>query len=302
MNKHNSALDGIEVGCTQCEIDQCNGTVGYGGSPDESGETTLDAMIMDGPTHDVGAVGDLRRVKQAIAVARAVMKYTKHTMLVGDAATAFALEMGFQQTSLTTNTSKSLDKIWKMGNCQPNYRQNVVPSAGKSCGPYTPSKHEHYSARYNGQISADNHDTIGMIAIDSQGRIAGGTSTNGATHKVPGRVGDSPIAGAGAYVEQDVGGAAATGDGDVMMRFLPSYHAVALMGAGMSPSKAAQTSLAKIIKMYPDFSGAVIAVNMNASHGAACHGISEFPYSFMTTGDKQAQLVTINCINSMGNE
>merc|ERR1719187_2467930 len=111
-----SALDAVEEGCTVCEELQCDGTVGYGGSPDEEGETTLDAMIMDGNTLDVGAVGCLRRVKSAIQVARKVLEETKHTLLVGELATQFATSFGFEEESLATNHSVEMWENWKKNN------------------------------------------------------------------------------------------------------------------------------------------------------------------------------------------
>ncbi|XP_038055108.1 putative N(4)-(beta-N-acetylglucosaminyl)-L-asparaginase GM21137 [Patiria miniata] len=141
----------------------------------------------------------------------------------------FAVEMGFKEESLATNTSINEWKQWKANNCQPNFRQNVQPDPTKSCGPYHPdyARSHPVEPRYNSEVDKGNHDTIGMLVIDRDGNIAGGTTTNGANHKVPGRVGDSPIVGAGCYVDNDVGGAVATGDGDVMMRFLPSSIRIA---------------------------------------------------------------------------
>ncbi|XP_053734445.1 N(4)-(beta-N-acetylglucosaminyl)-L-asparaginase isoform X3 [Synchiropus splendidus] len=118
-----SVLDAVEKGCARCETDQCDGTVGFGGSPDEFGETTLDAMIMDGDTMEVGAVADLRRIKNAIGVARAVMEHTDHTLLVGESATLFAESMGFISEDLTTNKSLNIFEQWLKGNCQPNYHK-----------------------------------------------------------------------------------------------------------------------------------------------------------------------------------
>jgi len=116
-----SALDAVEQGCTVCEEEQCDGTVGYGGSPDENGETTLDAMIMDGPTHRSGCVAGLRRIKGAVSVARKVMEHSHHTLLVGEWATQFALQMGFKEEDLTTTDSSDVYNEWKTANCQPNY-------------------------------------------------------------------------------------------------------------------------------------------------------------------------------------
>ncbi|MED6267120.1 hypothetical protein AMECASPLE_009096 [Ameca splendens] len=182
-----SVLDAVQEGCARCEIEQCDGTVGFGGSPDETGETTLDAMIMNGNTMEVGAVADLRRIKNAIGVARAVMERTEHTMLVGESASVFAENMGFVAEDLTTNKSLNVFSQWLKGNCQPNYRKNVSPDPSKSCGPYGP---EAMHSRCNGErhVNIHSHDTIGMIAIDKNGHVAAGTSTNGLSHKVPGCV------------------------------------------------------------------------------------------------------------------
>ncbi|KAM6269674.1 N(4)-(beta-N-acetylglucosaminyl)-L-asparaginase isoform 2-T2 [Porphyrio hochstetteri] len=185
-----SELDAVEKGCGQCEIDQCDGSVGYGGSPDESGETTLDAMIMDGNTMEVGAVADLRHVKNAIGVARKVIEYTKHTLLVGESASLFAVRMGFPYEDLTTQKSLSMYSNWLNQSCQPNYWKNVVPDSSKSCGPYkrpekvTPKEEQPISQRRAQNVQS--HDTIGMVVIGGSGTVASGTSTNGAIHKIPG--------------------------------------------------------------------------------------------------------------------
>nr|XP_020463178.1 N(4)-(beta-N-acetylglucosaminyl)-L-asparaginase [Monopterus albus] len=118
-----SALDAVEKGLTSCEMQPCAPTVGFGGSPDESGETTLDAMIMNGDTMEVGAVANLRRIKNAIGVAKAVMTYTDHTLLVGESASVFAENMGFTAEDLTTNISMNIFLQWLKGSCQPNFRK-----------------------------------------------------------------------------------------------------------------------------------------------------------------------------------
>ncbi|KAH3842682.1 hypothetical protein DPMN_116186 [Dreissena polymorpha] len=303
LSNNRTAVDAVEAGCTECELERCDGSVGWGSNPDEAGETTLDAMIMDGITHDVGAVGAIRLVKTAISVARAVMERTTHTLLVGDQATSFAKQLGFQISDLHSNKSVDMYNQWKQNNCQPNYWKNVVPDPTKFCGPYKPkpfppSVHQvrQLSNDAYKRIGGDNHDTIGMIAIDMQGNVAGGTSTNGLNHKVPGRVGDSPIAGAGSYVDNEVGGAAGTGDGDIMMRFLPSFYAVMLMKTGVSPSVATAEAMKSIIKYYPDFVGAVLAVNIRGEHGAACHGIAQFPYSIISPDYPQVTVLNVPCI------
>jgi isoaspartyl peptidase/L-asparaginase-like protein (Ntn-hydrolase superfamily) len=184
--------------------------VGFGGSPNENSETCLDAFLMDGRTMNIGAVASLRNITDAIAVAKHVLLYTKHSLLVGEQATEFAVQMGFKKQSLTTEKSQKIFNDWKAQKCQPNFWTNVMPSADKNCGPYTPidenfiQRSQHAEESY---FSSNNHDTIGMIAIDFDGNIAAGTSTNGANHKIPGRVGDSAIPGAGGYADNEVGAA-----------------------------------------------------------------------------------------------
>ncbi|XP_072762786.1 N(4)-(Beta-N-acetylglucosaminyl)-L-asparaginase-like [Anoplolepis gracilipes] len=303
-NQKRSALDAIEEGCTLCEKEQCRGTVGFGGSPDESGETTLDAMIMDGVTMDVGGIGGLRNVKSAISVARKVLQYTKHTLLNGELATKFAIKMGFKEESLTTNKSSEIWTQWKANNCQPNFWKNVEPDPTTSCGPYKPRNIQDNEINYEKYTfggSEENHDTIGMIAIDSQGHTAAGTSTNGASHKIPGRIGDSPIPGAGAYADQETGAAAATGDGDVMMRFLPSFLAVEEMRRGATPDAAAKTAINRIVQHYPTFFGAVIALNNRGEFGAACNGMkNKFPF-YVANPTMGPKLLLIECSNNYYN-
>ncbi|XP_022327702.2 N(4)-(Beta-N-acetylglucosaminyl)-L-asparaginase-like [Crassostrea virginica] len=304
-----SAVDAVVSGCSQCEADQCRGAVGANGSPDEEGETTLDAMIMDGFSMDVGAVGCLRRVKSAIAVARAVMDHTQHTLMVGDLATKFALEMGFSETNLTGNRSLDKWKDWKSDNCQPNFRERVIPNPRQHCGPYRPQEMDAFDdptyfsnnlpTDSNPILDIDNHDTIGMIAIDQSGNVSAGTSTNGLTFKIPGRVGDSPIVGAGSYAMNGAGAAAATGNGDIMMRFLPSYNAVSQMLSGTDPTTALQRAMAPIIKYYPTFRGAMIAVNMRGKYGAVCHGYTNWTFCVADDTAPEVQLHYIDCKNSM---
>ncbi|XP_017105998.3 putative N(4)-(beta-N-acetylglucosaminyl)-L-asparaginase GD10667 [Drosophila bipectinata] len=269
----NAVVEGIN----ECEKQQCRLTVGYGGSPDERGETTLDAMVFDGKTMDVGAVAGLRTINDAIKAARLVLEHTHHTLLVGDSASDFAVSMGLKSESLVTPESKKMWEQWTAENCQPNFWRNVYPDPKISCGPYKPKLTEEI-LRHDNEIDHKSHDTIGMIAIDVESNIHAGTSTNGIIHKISGRVGDSPIPGSGAYADNEVGAAVATGDGDVMMRFLPSFMAVEAMRAGKPPAEAAEVGLRRILKHYKNFEGAVIAVDRLGTYGVACYGMKEFPF------------------------
>lgn len=296
LEKTDDPVTSVEQGCSMCEELRCDGTVGWGGSPDENGETTLDALIMDGPSHDAGSVAGLKRIKNAISVARAVMEYTKHTLLVGEAATQFAVEMGHKEQSLSHIDSVNRYLKWLNNSCQPNFRLSVSPDPSVNCGPYEPIEPINKQDKTNVNINQKSHDTIGMIAVNSKGDIAVGTSTNGAAHKIPGRVGDSPIIGSGAYVDNDVGAACGTGDGDVLMKFLPSYQTVESMRNGMSPSEASEDALRRIVKKYPKFMGAIVAVDKSGQHGAACHGLDEFKFSYGSRKSNGIVVETIKCI------
>lgn len=248
---------------------------------------------MDGDTFDMGCVGYLTSHRQAISIARAVMYYTSHTMLVGQGAEDFADMIGFPRESVTTEASLKEFTTWQAAQCQPNFYDNI-PAAKSSCGPYPVRQEQPKKLKYTQTLWAANqynHDTIGMVAL-AQGSMACGTSTNGANHKISGRVGDSPIPGAGCYADSAVGGAAATGDGDVMMRFLPSYTAVLLMQMGSSPQVACTQALQNIARKLPSFSGGIVCVNNAGVHAGAAHNMS-FAYSYMADGMDTVQVVQV---------
>ncbi|XP_034711023.1 probable isoaspartyl peptidase/L-asparaginase 3 isoform X2 [Vitis riparia] len=299
-----SAVDAVVEGCSACEELRCDGTVGPGGSPDENGETTLDALVMNGATMEVGAVAAMRYVKDGIKAARLVMQHTGHTLLVGEQASAFAISMGLPgPTNLSSSESVQKWSKWKENRCQPNFWKNIVPV--DSCGPYHPKdiaelgKGTCSSANLmaaiesrSSHIGLHNHDTISMAVIDKEGHIAVGTSTNGATYKIPGRVGDGPIAGSSSYADDEVGACGATGDGDIMMRFLPCYQVVESMRLGMEPKLAAQDAIKRIARKFPDFVGAVFAINKNGLHAGACHGWT-FQYSVRSPEMEDVEVFTV---------
>lgn len=246
LEKGGRAIDAVEKGINNAELDPANTSVGYGGLPNQEGEVTLDAVMMWGPSHAAGAVGCIKRIRRPISVARRVLEKTTHTFLVGEDATRFAVDQGFPEENLLTPDAKRTWEKWKANPKRRDFR---------------------------------NHDTIGMIAIDRNGDVCAGCSTSGLAWKIPGRVGDSPIVGAGAYCDNGVGGAAATGNGDVMMRFCPAFLAVELMREGASPAEACARSLSRITKKGYKTGACLIAVNRKGEFGAAKIGRSEFPHA-----------------------
>ena len=212
-----SALDAVEAGARVPEADPGDTSVGYGGFPDRKGRVTLDACIMD-EKGNAGAVTYLQDIKHPISVARKVMENTPHVMLSGDGALQFALDQGFKKENLLTEHAEREWKEW------------LEKSGGKP----------------------ENHDTIGILAMDEKGDICGACSTSGLAFKMPGRVGDSPIIGAGMYVDNEIGGACATGVGELVMKIVGSYMVVELMGQGNSPEKACRLAVERIVKKFPE--------------------------------------------------
>lgn len=236
-----NALDAVEQGVMVIEADPENQSVGYGGLPDRDGHVTLDACIMDW-NGNAGSVAALEYIKHPVSVARRVMERTPHVMLVGQGALDFALLEGFKKENLLTPESKAKWEEWMK------------------------------TAQYKPRINAELHDTIGMLAIDLDGNIAGACTTSGLAFKMRGRVGDSPIIGAGLYVDNEVGGAAATGLGEEVMKSLTSFLVVELMRSGVSPQRACELALQRIVKRkggQTDFQVGLIAVNKAGETGGA---------------------------------
>ena len=218
------ALDAVEAGVRVVEADPTSRSVGYGGRPDRTGRVTLDASIMN-EEGDAGSVAFLEHVKHPISVARLVMEETPHVMLVGEGALAFALANGFEREELLTPQSKAEWEAWLEEN----------PEATKA------------------EINVENHDTIGLLALDAQGDLSGACTTSGAAWKMRGRVGDSPIIGAGLYVDNGVGAACATGWGEAVMRVVGSHLVVELMRRGRPPEEACRLATERVIEKNPDY-------------------------------------------------
>ncbi|CDS36241.1 N4 Beta N acetylglucosaminyl L asparaginase [Echinococcus multilocularis] len=296
-----SALAAVVAGCTAAEEDENIASVGAGGSPDEDGNTTLSAMVMDGDSMNVGAVAEMGYIKEAAQVALGVLNSTRHTLLVGEAATRFAESLGYHRNNLSSNESTEVWKQWKSKDCQPNFRipYSWIPNPKNSCGPYQ-FKNKSWAAspkrRQELGIDEANHDTIGVIALDRHGKMAVGLSTNGARFRIPGRVGDSPIPGAGGYADSRVGAAAGTGDGDIMMRFLLSFKAVELMKAGKHPNQACYISL-RSVRQRGTWYGALIALRADGQYGSACVGFKDFAFIVQNEHSlRGGKVIKVKCI------
>ena len=231
------ALDAVEAGVKIPEADLKNHSVGRAGYPDRDGHVTLDASIMDAD-YNCGAVAAIEHIAHPISVARRVMERTPHVLLVGDGALQFALEQGFKKENLLTPESEQAWHEWlKTAKYQPSINGEV---------------HDYGKAGRPG--GAGNHDTIGMLALDARGRLAGACTTSGMAWKMRGRVGDSPIIGAGLYVDGEIGGATSTGVGEEVIRNAGSFLVVELMRQGRSPQEACKEAVLRIIKRRPEAS------------------------------------------------
>jgi N4-(beta-N-acetylglucosaminyl)-L-asparaginase len=255
MLKGGSALDAVEKGINVIEEDAENLTVGIGGLPDREGHVTLDACIMDQEAN-CGSVMGLEHIVNVISVARKVMEKTPHVILVGDGALRFAQEQGFRKTNLLTPQSEKLWREWlKTSRYQP--KMNI----------------ENEPIRKDPMPGGrDNHDTIGLIAMDAKGNICGGCSTSGMAYKMRGRVGDSPVIGAGLFVDNEVGAATATGVGEEVIRCVGSHLVVELMRSGLSPEEACREAVMRIVKKSPSRSKEIqvgfLALNRKGEYGA----------------------------------
>ena len=243
LNAGGSVLDAVEAGARVPEADPEVRTVGLGAYPDREGRVTLDASIM-GPDGDCGSVAALQHILHPISVARRVMTETPHVMLVGEGAHGFAKAQGFTDVELLTAVAKTEYETWL-----------------REKGPERPA------------VNVENHDTIGLLARDAGGRLAGACTTSGASYKYAGRVGDSPIIGAGLYVDGAVGAATATGWGEAVIRACGSFLVVELMRQGMSPQAACEAAVQRVIEKNPDWRDiqvGFIALARDGRHGAYC--------------------------------
>jgi len=246
LKANGRALDAVEAGVKVPEADPEERSVGLGGRPDRDGIVTLDACIMD-ELSNIGSVACLEHIVHPVSVARAVMEKTPHVMLVGEGALQFALSQGFKKENLLTAKSREEWQQWLK------------------------------TSEYKPKANIENHDTIGMIALDSAGNLSGACTTSGMAYKMHGRVGDSPIIGAGLYVDNEVGAATATGHGEEVIRMAGSHTVVELMRQGLSPEEACKQAVQRILvsakkrnKPLDDLQIGFIAINKKGEHGAFC--------------------------------
>lgn len=245
-----SRLDVVEAGIREIERLSSDGSVGLGGGPNAAGYPQLDACIMDGPGHRAGSVAGVEGIVHPITAARRVMEASRHVMLVGEGARWFALEQGVEAVDI-----KDLE-----------------------------AKKSAWLARERKPVDRTGHDTIALLLLDGDGHLAGGCSTSGAGGKLPGRVGDSPILGAGLYVDDEVGAAGATGLGENVMRYCATFWIVEMMRQGMHPQRACEEVVHRIAHLDPRgyaLDICFIAIDKRGHYGAAASN-QAFPFAVAT--------------------
>lgn len=271
-----SALDAVEAGARWAESDLCNPTVGHCGNPDRDGALTLDASIMAGDGR-CGSVAALEDIDHPVSVARAVMEKSPHVMLVGAGAQQFAVQQGFVKKKLITPEAEQRWREWlKTAEYKPQINAERADLPARS----RPGNKE-------------NHDTLGILALDDDGGLAGACTTSGMAWKLHGRVGDSPIIGAGLYVDGEVGAATASGVGEEMIRNAASHLVVELMRQGRSPMDACREAIDRVVHKRPEASKTLqvcfLAINRDGEVGAfALH--KGFVYAVCDAGRQDALL------------
>ena len=257
LSQNGSALDAVEAGVRLIEADPTNHSVGIGGMPDRDGNVTLDACIMD-HLGNCGGVCFLQDIQHPISVARKVMEDTPHVLLAGQGAKKFALEKGFLSKNLLTEKAKEAWEEWKR------------------------------ESNYQPVINWENHDTIGMIAQDADGNLSGACTTSGLAFKMHGRVGDSPIIGAGLYVDNEIGAAVCTGMGEEIIRTVGAFSIVEMMRAGRTPEEACKEAIRRVVEKdrHKEVQIGYIAIRKDGEIGA--YGIHPgFNYALHTKKGNQ---------------
>jgi N4-(beta-N-acetylglucosaminyl)-L-asparaginase len=300
LKKGGDTLDAVVATVTVVEDDPKDDSVGYGGLPNEQGEVELDASVMHGPTHRAGSVAGVRRIKNVARLAKTVMEKTNHVMIVGDGARHFAVAEGFEEMNLLTEHSRLLWLAWKASSSF-NWRPGID----------SPEWKEHVSALFHGDpekiayaervIADPPTGTIPCMAVDEKGDISATTTTSGLAWKIPGRVGDSPIIGAGCCVDNEVGAAGSTGKGEENIKISGGHTIIEMMRKGMSPTDACLEALHRIANNYKNdrkklktFHIFFYALNKDGVHGAASlwnNAYSKAPAQYAVHDGSEARLV-----------
>src|SRR5947209_13049194 len=274
LKKGGDTLDAVVAAVTVVEDDPNDDSVGYGGLPNEEGEVELDASVMHGPTHRAGSVAAVRRIKNVSRLAKTVMENTNHLMIVGEGARRFAVAEGFEEMNLLTEHSRKIWLAWK-AKTSFNWRPGID----------SPEWKEYMSSLFDGDekriayaervIAHPPTGTIPCMAVDAKGDISATTTTSGLSWKIPGRVGDSPIIGAGCCVDNEVGAAGSTGKGEENIKICGGHTIIEMMRKGMSPEAACLQALARVAHNYKNnktklntFHLYFYAINKDGAHGA----------------------------------
>ena len=268
-------LDAAIATVTVIEDDPNDDSVGYGGLPNEAGIVELDASVMHGPTRRAGSVASVQRIKNVARLAKTVMENTNHVMLVGDGARRFAAEEGFEEMNLLTEHSRKLWLAWKAstnlnwrpGTDSPQWKEHVAKIFDN----------DPVQIAYAEQVIAHPPTgTINCLALNAKGEISGTTTTSGLAWKIPGRVGDSPIIGAGLFVDGDVGAAGSTGKGEENIKIAGAHTIVEMMRKGMKPTEACHEACGRVVRNYNNdktklatFGLKFYALNLNGEYGSA---------------------------------
>ena len=268
-------LDAAVAAVTVVEDDPNDDSVGYGGLPNEEGEVELDASVMHGPTRRAGSVASVRRIKNVSRLAKTVMERTNHVMIVGDGARRFAVAEGFEEMNLLTEHSRKMWLAWKAktsfnwrpGTDSPEWKEHVA----------TLFDHDPEQIAYAMRvITYPPTGTINCLAVNVKGDVSGTTTTSGLAWKIPGRVGDSPVIGAGLFVDGDVGGAGSTGKGEENIKISGGHTIVEMMRKGMKPDDACLEALGRVVRNYNadktklgTFSIKFYAINKDGEYGSA---------------------------------
>jgi N4-(beta-N-acetylglucosaminyl)-L-asparaginase len=278
LKKGGDTLDAVIAAVTVVEDDPNDDSVGYGGLPNEEGEVELDASVMHGPTHRAGSVASVRRIKNVARLAKTVMERTNHVMLVGDGARRFAVAQGFEEMNLLTEHSRKVWLAWKASSSF-NWRPGIDSPEWKEkmAAIFDDTPDDRALLAYAEKVIAHPRTgTIPCMAVNEKGDISATTTTSGLSWKIPGRVGDSPIIGAGCCVDNEVGAAGSTGKGEENIKISGGHTIVEMMRKGMSPKDACLEALTRIAHNYNNdkrklntFHIYFYALNKDGVHGAA---------------------------------